>query len=458
MKKSLLFLTTLLVTSTTLLAQYNWQALPNAPKSWRNDDIYFLNSKVGWAIHGNYQYSPPYQFGQIYKTTNGGSTWQLLNDSSNSFYRAIGFSDSLNGWVGNLADTDNYSGFKYTHDTVPLYQTSDGGKTWIPVNLPNPHPIGICGIYVVNDSVVFGFGRWNSKMFNNTVGYIKTTNKGKSWTYHDMSSYFYGMVDGWFFNKDTGFVTGASSNYKAQILSTVDGGNTWNVSYKSSRVDTDEVWKIFFSSRDTGYGSIEYQAFTTSTSKRYFVKTIDGGKTWTEMPFINYYDEEGIGFINDTIGWIGGAYYTYITFDGGKSWSIDHGFGVVTPPFSSGYVINRFRKINDTLMYASGNTVYQLSGKITGINELNIILPQVNNYPNPYTTETTIQYRLTTVCHNVKLEVFSAGGQEILIKDFGSQNPGEHEFIFEQGIPAGAYYYTLISDEYTITRKMVRVK
>ncbi len=448
-----------------LIAQYNWQPLNNAPKSWRNDDVYFLNAKTGWAIHAYYSPISPSQYGQIYSTYDGGGTWQLIKDSSKAYFRAVGFADSLVGWVGNLADTNSFNGFAMppTHDTIPMYQTSNGGKSWIPVNLPIPHPIGICGISVVNDSVIYAYGRWNSKwIYNYPVGYVKTLDKGKTWVYHDMSSYCFGMVDGWFFNKDTGFISGASTTYKAQILSTVDGGNTWQVCYQSTRVDTDEVWKIFFPDRNTGYASIEYQAPVTQTPNRYFVKTIDGGKTWNEMPFISYYDEEGIGFINDSIGWIGGDYYmpTYITFDGGNTWNADKGFGILTPPYQSGkgYSMNRFRKINDTLMYASGNTVYKLNGGITGINELYKSANRVTNYPNPYSSETTIEYTLTQACHSVTLKVFAIRGQLIFSQNFGSQSSGNHEYVFKQGIPSGAYYYSITSDEYTITKKMIRIK
>lgn len=441
-----------------LIAQYNWLDLPNAPKSWRCDDTYFLNDQMGWVIHAYYGYLSPNQYGQIYKTTDGGNIWQLMKDSSKTFYRCVGFADSLTGWVGNVADTNLSNGILLTRDTVPLYQTNDGGKTWAPVILPQPHLAGVCGITVVNDSVVYAYGRWSGP-----GGYIKTMNKGKIWIYHDMSAYCFGMVDGWFFNKDTGFITTASPGYKAEILSTVDGGNTWQVCYRSTRADTDEVWKIFFPSRDTGYASIEYQALVTPTTKRYFVKTTDGGKTWNEMPFISSYDEEGIGFINDTTGWIGGdgCMPTYITSDGGKTWQPDNGFGVATPPYqfcSHGYAINRFRKINDTLMYACGITSYKLNGNITGLNELNRAKYKMFNYPNPYSNQTTIEYSLAQTCSNVKLEIFDARGLMIFSKDFGAQIPGEYKYVFEQGIPSGAYYYTIIAGSTTIVNKMIKIK
>jgi photosystem II stability/assembly factor-like uncharacterized protein len=461
--KAILFLFLSSSLLSPIFSQYNWQNLPNAPKSWRCDDMFFLNSQIGWVIHPYYDYLSPNQYGQVYKTWDGGATWMLMHDSSKTFYRSVGFIDSLHGWVGNLADTAHYAaiyGHQATQDTTPLYQTNDGGKTLTPVNLPQPHPAGICGISIVNDSIIFAYGRYIGP-----AGYVKTIDRGKTWIYKNMNSLAFGLVDGWFFNKDTGFITGASPAYKAQILSTVDGGNSWQIAYRSTRVDTDEVWKIFFPSRDTGYASIEYQPNVFTSSLRYFVKTTNGGKTWTEIPFIQNYDLEGIGFINDSTGWIGGDWElpTYITFDRGNTWLADNDFGVAEPPYWGGkgnnnISINRFRKLNDTLMFASGNTVYKLSGKITGINELSSNKYQVSNYPNPFTTQTTIEYSLSQECHNVKIEAFSNRGQLIFSQNLGSQSPGKHEFVFKGEMLSGAYFYTITSDEYTVTRKMIRVK
>jgi photosystem II stability/assembly factor-like uncharacterized protein len=461
MKKNLLLFLALLFSMPCLFAQYNWQTLPNAPKSWRNDDIYFLNSQVGWAIHAYYVYPPlvPNQFGQIYKTTDGGNTWLLLKDSSKTFYRCVGFSDSLTGWVGNLADTEKISGVRVTSDTIPLYQTTNGGKTFTPVNFPNPSPKGICGISVASDSVIYAYGRY----FGPPI-LAKTTDKGKTWKTYDMSVYAsVGLIDGWFWNKDTGFITG-QDGANAVILRTNDGGTTWQTMYHATRNDSDHVWKIFFPSRDTGYGSLECLAY--SQTKRYFVKTTDGGKTWTEFSFpINSYDEEGIGFINDTIGWIGGdeCGYNYITYDGGKNWTPDIGFGIATPPYvvcysSSGSAINRFRKINDTLMYASGNTVYKLSGTITGIQEMQNKKSSISNYPNPFSGQTTISYTLPKPYRALTLDIFDNIGNKVFSKYFMSQGVGQHSFIFNLKLQPGVYIYTLTTDNDKITNKMEVVK
>jgi len=371
MKKKLFIAIAIFACVTISRAQLSWQQMIAAPKSYRCDDIYFTTPKQGWVISPFYGYARIPKPGQIYKTNDGGVNWQLLVDSSKTFFRSIGFADSLTGWVGNLGDSTS------TPDTIPLYHTNDGGHTWHPVtNIPSPHPKGICGISVVTDSIVYAYGR-----FYGPPVLLKTIDKGATWTSIDMSPYASGLVDAHFFNKDTGFVTGcignpATNQQQALILSTFDGGATWQTRHTSTRLD-EEVWKISFPSRNIGYATIEYQG-TSLNINTYFLKTTDGGLTWTDMPFLapgTYYDLQGVGFINDSTGWIGGdpCLPTYKTTNGGTTWNPDLSFGsrTVYPDCynnsTQGVEINRFRVFGDTLMYGSGFTVCRLSAPLVPI-------------------------------------------------------------------------------------------
>ena len=238
-KGSVLFLISLL-TSLYSSAQYDWQALPSAPTTpFRFDDVYFLNPKMGWAVK---PIGGPVTLGEIWETRDGGNNWVRNFDSSQTYYRCVGFKDSLNGWIGNLCDTT------ISNDRIPLYATHDGGKNLIPVKLPNPKPGGICGISVVTDSVIYAYGRYYGPPV-----LAMTKDGGNTWLTKDMSPYAsVGLIDGWFWNKDTGFITGQDGS-NSVILHTVDGGNTWQTVYHATRNDTDHVWKIFFPCRDTGY-------------------------------------------------------------------------------------------------------------------------------------------------------------------------------------------------------------
>lgn len=452
MKKLLLFAGLFCFFTLKLFAQYNWTVYPQTPSTpARFDDFYFINPNQGWLVDPIDGY--PNAYGKVYETRNGGVSWTLVHDSMESYLRSVGFIDSLHGFIGNLADKT------VTADTIPMYSTNDGGKTLTPVNFPSPHPGGICGISVVTDSVVYAYGRY----YGPSV-LAKTTDAGATWKTYDMSPYAsVGLIDGWFWSKDTGFITGQNGG-NAVILHTNDGGATWQTVYAATRNDTDHVWKIFFPSRNVGYGSIEYTGSNMYNGgyKTYFVKTIDGGQTWVEHPFINNYDEEGCGFINDTVGWIGGwTGLSYITMDGGNTWNMDSSFGISSIPRTQPLpYINRFRKFGDSLLYAGGNTIYKLMlyKSTTGVQNTKAQNSALTNFPNPFNSSTTIFYTLPRTSNTVLFEVFDVTGRKIFTQNFGKQVAGQHEMNFSQALSAGSYYYTITTDNFKGTRKMVVAK
>ena len=126
------------------------------------------------------------------------------------------------------------------------------------------------------------------------------------------------------------------------------------------------AWKIDFPSYSVGYVSLQ----RNYESPIYFLKTIDGGETWNEMLFMNdYYFIQGIGFINDTLGWMGGnsSLPTYVTTDGGETWN-SAGFGSR---------VNRLEFIDQNIGYACGQTIYKYTDALSIGNEENVysILP-----------------------------------------------------------------------------------
>jgi len=438
-------------------AQLSWETLPNAPRYVRFDDVFFLNPDLGWTVRPANLYGNSSWYGQIYRTRDGGESWQLLKDSSPTYYRSIGFADSLTGWIGNLGDTSRVNNIPTTTDTIPLYFTTNGGNSWAPVNnIPVPKPKGICGISVATDSVIYAYGRWYGPPV-----LLKTTDKGNTWNSKSMSAYAGGLIDGYFFNKDTGFISGTSPGQKAMILKTEDGGNSWKTVYQSVRNDTDGVWKLSFPAGATGYATIERWARSTWNQNTWFLKTTDSGNTWQEHPFNTATDLQGIGFINDSTGWMGGwGMPNYKTSDGGKTWSIDKTFGVKTPVYCFGidtaYNINRFRRFGDTLMYASGNTIYKLqknkSG--TGLAETLNPDPDFNIYPNPFSDEAIISYRVQQATA-LTLVIYNVIGEKIYSENLGMQPEGNYYYNLHANLHPGIYYCTISGPVYSYRTKMI---
>ena len=336
MKKIILIITILCSVQFQMNAQ-TWKKLHNAPSiKGKQDDLFFINTETGWSVNGQ---------GKIFKTTDGGEQWDTLVNKPGTYFRCIAFTDSLKGFAGNIG-TDYYPGVT---DTIPLYQTFDGGKTWNPVsNINGPVVKGICNLFILDKTHIYGVGRVGGPCF-----IIKSNDGGNSWTSQELNKEMGMLIDCKFFSSDTGYIFGCSnnnnSNGRSLILGTTDGGKTWQEKFISK--DTMELcWKASFPSSKVGYVSVlSYDSTST------FIKTIDGGITWNEYRMIDVgYEAKGVGFINENVGWIAGEGIkmpAYKTTDGGKTWQADHSLG----PY-----INRFRFINNKVGYAIGASIYKM--------------------------------------------------------------------------------------------------
>ena len=426
-------------TGETISQELKWRAITNAPAdtSSRFEDCYFINGNTGWIIHIE---------GIAYKTTDAGQSWSIDFTDAGNLFRSITFSDSQNGWIGTLG-------------LNPLYHTTDGGLNWSVVSgLPfGPDSTGICGMYSVNSDVVYGCGRYFEP-----ARVIKTTNGGTNWSSINMNGLANTLIDCYFISPDSGFVVGGIGEFpnsiKSRVLFTSDGGSTWDVRFTGTR-EGEWCWKISFPSENTGYVSVERVSGTTLASV--FLKTTDGGLTWTENPFISEpFDQEGIGFVNDTLGWLGGwgdlmirDGPTYKTTDGGSSWELD----------DFGRNINRFRFISDTLAYAVGKTVYKYSRDSTvGISTISSEIPEgysmSQNYPNPFNPVTKIKFNIPKSSF-VRLAVYNILGKEVGTLVSRNLDAGVYEADFDgSNLSSGVYFYKLVTEDFTDIKKMILSK
>jgi len=405
-----------------------WSSTPTPAVIYRYDDAYFLHPSLGWAIN----YSNNYD-GMVIKTSDGGQSWQTLLSGSGATFRDIAFTDSLHGWIGTLQTGLN------AQDTVIMYQTVDGGASWSPVpNFPGPRPAGICGMRVINDSTVYACGRYKGP-----AGFYKTTNNGQSWSYVDMSAYAGGLVDMHFFTPDSGFAVGTSGIWNLGsgiILFTSDGGSTWQVRHTSTH-SQEICWKIFFPSANTGYVSL--QSFRGS-GPQYFLKTSDGGQTWQDLSFMSSgnFNAQGIGFINDTTGWIGGGSYNYKTTNGGLSWTTE----------TWGATVNRFRFFSDTIGYAAGAKVYKFDPSTISIAE-HAEENFVQVFPNPFSQEIALTMQAQHA-KRLRIAIRNCLGQ--LVYEAQENDPGATQTVDLHFLPAGIYLLEVTADELRTVRKLVK--
>jgi hypothetical protein len=182
-----------------------------------------------------------------------------------------------------------------------------------------------------------------------------------------------------------------------------------------------------------------------------FLKTLDGGETWTQMNVCeNNIDMEGLGFINDTLGWCGGwSQGMWETQDAGLSWNY----------LNVGSNFNRYFKVNDHLMYVSGKEIYiyQLENIATAISNppAQVAMPHqlFPVLPNPFSHSVNMKYELDRTTR-VVIEVYGLNGMVYQEKlGFVTAGIHEHEIDLSRLAP-GDYVIALKTNERFISQKI----
>ena len=424
-----------------LNAQYNWTNLTSAPyNASKQDGVYFINKDTGWVVNGS---------GTIHKTTNGGINWIQQKNSPGTYFRSIAFVNDQIGFAGNIGP--NY--FPNVTDANPLYKTVDGGNSWVSVtpSISGVIPTGICAIQAVNANVIYAAGRVGGPPI-----IIKSSDGGNNWVGTNLSPQCAMILDIYFQSQDTGYVfAGTSSNVassSARILRTTDGGQTWTIVYTSNR-SYELIWKAWFPSHQIGYATI--QSYDSNTSQRYISKTTDGGLTWNELPLVNSAIREfGIGFINDTVGWVGGENTGYQTLNGGLTWTNKN----------IGQYANKFSIVKDVngnyTAYAIGLRLFKMTtGIVSGLNQYKTETKGALVHPNPATSGGYVSISLESIKSKIiKAELISADGKSTY-QLFKGYYMGTHESPFMLQLPnitPGNYLIQFTDEAGTVvTQKLI---
>jgi len=400
------------------LAQNNGWKICNSPVfNSRVDDIFMVNTQTGYAVCGD---------GQIVKTNNSGEDWSLLIQDNSIYCRSVEFINTQKGFVG---------GFPRTGITTNiLRRTTDGGATWTDLT-QQLHPRarkGICGLAIPDSNTIYGGGNW----FEDSAYIIKSTDGGNTWNFIDMRPYATSIIDLFFINKDIGFATGKGPQplETAIILYTTDGGVTWTTKFIND-ITNEYCWKIQRLTPRIYFASIE----DLPRRAPKILRSDDGGMTWTlHLADSAPYNVEGIGFIDPRHGWMGGDVNTsYESTDGGRTW-----FRV--PICLS---MNRVFKVNDTMLFASGNQIWKYKGE--GIYPA-IPAPRYASlltHPNPVNDVLTVNVS-TAIATRISLQLLDASGRRIKMIDNTDRPKGSYQFYVNTDLlPPGIYYVVLKTHE-----------
>ena len=354
--------------------------------------------------------------GRIYGSSNGGTNWSEMN----ALFSVV---NCIAAQGSNLIVGTNGG----------LFITSNNGANWTgTLTGQDIISLGISGNTILA-------GTYSSAT---TYGVFRSTNNGSNWTLSDLTGkkvvcfgYIYYSVSSLFF--------GGSLSYG--MYTSRGGGANWyggpgpvGPGGKNVRAITSIGMNLFMGT-DTGV----------------FVSN-DTGNTWTQFSLVNKVVTSLAVSGNNLFAAAGGK--VYLSKNNGLSWfQKSEGLGTNVSALSL------FVNGNYIYLGCNGQSVWRrLLSDIISVENISMEIPEKfslsQNYPNPFNPTTNIRYSIPKN-GMVKLVVFDALGREVETLVNETQQAGTYEASFSGShYPSGVYFYTLSSEKYTETRKMLMLK
>ncbi|MCY7409431.1 MAG: T9SS type A sorting domain-containing protein [Chitinophagales bacterium] len=445
----------------------------NGPRFYVSN-IDAVNDSLVFAF-GNYNsyFQPP-----VYRSTDAGQTWNSITVFPSAKLSELQMIDESPGYI-----ISNGNGSPAT-----VYKTTNGGLTW------NPHSVGI-GFDSEDRWTMFflnaneGWVVYNGGSFGSANFLYHSTDGGFTWSniyQYIGSSYDFQTV--FFLNSQHGYLATNGTNY----YETTDGGNTW--ASKNIPGATNYL-KIFFSNSQNGWCLTMYDIYQTTDGGTIWSSAYQSETELYDIEYAqgSIFTRGFYGFLvrgsipapcaasftltPDSV--IEGLYYGYnlssgydltYTWDWGHSTTTVGQFPTHTYADSGWYniclsIYDNYNGCTDT--FCLNFYILKLDGEM-GIHQI-IIVPgavptppvasdqslEVNISPNPFSTSTTIQFNLNEAS-NVSIKLFSMEGKEV--KTICNENftEGDHQSELDRKeIAAGIYFLQFKMNDQVVMKKMV---
>jgi photosystem II stability/assembly factor-like uncharacterized protein len=402
----------ILIAFTKHSAQAEWRGIKVANYDAGIGSMFFINSSTGYFGGGE---------GRLWKTIDGGENIVEVNSNlptTTSIYTIKFF--------GNTGYAAGYNG--------KITKSIDGGETWTTIPSFTTKSINDMFLFSGNEILVVC----------DNGGIYKTVNGGLNWI--NISQSMTERLSAVNFNGDIGFI-GAS--YK--LGASTDRGLTWvftNSNWRGKSTD-DMSSSIYFGGDNLNEASI--------------VSTDNNGQNWSEQSFPLVSQFTGISFFDNTGYAVGYKFnnlkdtaYAYRTTNGTTWERVD-----ITGSEARGRFISVFSTSNSVFIGSDGGWIYKNEIQV-GISGVNSEIPSgyslSQNYPNPFNPTTKINFSIPT-SGNVKLTVYNTVGKEVTVLLNQNLSVGSYTTDFDAtNLTSGAYFYTLQSEKFSETKRMVLLK
>jgi len=390
----------------------DWQAQTSGVTENLNS-VFFFDENTGWAVGVG---------GRIIATTNGGLLWAQQVSNTSSALNSVFFVTALTGYAAGAAGV--------------VCKTTNGGASWQASNVTGVAAVTELSFANANTGYLCG---------SNTGGdgiAAVTTNGGSTWQVSVVTAV--GLNALYTVNTSTAYTAGISG----LVFRTTNSGANW---VQQTTPSTNFVSSIVFADASTGY-------FTTLGITEQVYKTTNGGSNWAEVTSPGNTSGLNSLFVLDpsTVYGVGTAGTIRRTTGGGSSWE--------TQPSPVSIFFNSIFMVNSNVGYIVGNTgtiLKTVNGGI-GIQQISANVPAGfslgQNYPNPFNPVTNIEFSIPKSGH-VKLSVFDINGKQVSVLADQNLSVGTYNADFDaEHLSSGVYFYTLETNSFIQTKRMILVK
>jgi photosystem II stability/assembly factor-like uncharacterized protein len=396
---------------------------------------------------------------KILKTTNAGTSWNIVADSLNFSYFGIPMSPD-----------PSHPGTVYTVDGNNVMRSTNFGDSWVTLSSVTMSTDGPCDIEVFPDTSVILIG-------DNGTGIFRSTDYGLTWAeVFDAQSGEVPTIAVAYQN--TGIAWATRWGGGGGLLKSTDYGATWDL---QGSFDGSNMWGIHVLPTDANI--VIAGCYSCGTTWR----TKNGGQTWGQINIsstnyqifivdsVTQFAAQGSGFYK-----LDSPYFVPVELTSFTATIIDNkaflewataseinnqgfdieisydnqsfekvvfvsGFGTSAEPHSYSYKVDKL--LSDKNYFRLRQVDFDGAFEYSSIVEVDGVTPSefylAQNHPNPFNPSTSIQFSLP-VDASVKLSLFNMLGEEVIEianKDFSS---GVHTINFSaERLSSGTYFYLL---------------
>jgi len=446
-KKSILYF--------TLLLSICFLQVPR-PQNWEFVGLDSMNI-LGLEVNGDTMWASTRDISingksGLYKSTNQGQTWLKLDSLlGNGIVLTFSVDENNSSDLFLIKGLSNYSNAGY------FYNTTNNGTSWDSIGTPGNAPI--------KDFLVSPLYSKEYYSIINTIGhewttvqlFYRSTDGGNYWEYEccpgdqESGMYMDFAIDK--INPNILYISGASDG--TFFMRSTDRGNTWQ------NLSGEGGYKVFSDAfLFNRIYLLQYQSKIYSN---------DGGISWQNMPgeyssnaiFISFYQDESTSVIYSLMN--EGLFYSdnesiYLKLIPGSE-----NLPVIQPINYSSTIRNiSTDNENNFIFVGTASGIYR-TDFVTGIDEqVNKLIPKgfylEQNYPNPFNPFTTIEYSVPKTS-KISLKVYDVLGSEVITLVDEEKQSGVYEVGLDGSfLSSGIYFYTLISDNFSDTKKLILLK